>query len=147
MQVLTLPAYILYFLTALHFHTSNGIFCTLLICLLFNGLLERIYFRMFCSEHSPITIIIIVIITANRLWQARKIWQCCTLFYTSEGVHFQNFKRLIDSFGETQVKESFLITITLTRCISCRGVYSQKNSKLYYEYSLIQNLWTTGWFL
>ena len=52
LQVLTLPGYVLYFLTALYFHTSIRIFCNLFIRLVFDGLLQSIYFRMFCSEHS-----------------------------------------------------------------------------------------------
>ena len=42
MQVLTLPGYVLYFLIALYFY----------ICLVFDGLLQSIYFGMFCSKHS-----------------------------------------------------------------------------------------------
>ena len=52
LQVLTLPGYVLYFLTALYFHISIRIFCNLFICLVFDGLLQSIYFRMFCSKHS-----------------------------------------------------------------------------------------------
>ena len=52
LQVLTLPGYVLYFLTALYFHISIGIFCNLFICLVFGGLLQSIGFRMFCSKHS-----------------------------------------------------------------------------------------------
>ena len=42
----------IYFLTALYFHISIPVFCTLFICLVFDGLLQSIYFRMFCSKHS-----------------------------------------------------------------------------------------------
>ena len=52
LQVLTLPGYVLYFLTALYFHISIGIFCNLFICFVFGGLLQSIGFRMFCSKHS-----------------------------------------------------------------------------------------------
>ena len=52
LQGLTLPGYILYFLTALYFHISIRIFCNLFICLVFDGLLQSICFRMFCSKHS-----------------------------------------------------------------------------------------------
>ena len=52
MQVLTLPGFVLYFLTALYFDISIRIFCNLFICLVFDGLLQSIYFRMFCSKHS-----------------------------------------------------------------------------------------------
>ena len=52
LQVLTLPGYVLYFLTALHFHISIRIFCNLFLCLVFDGLLQSICFRMFCSKHS-----------------------------------------------------------------------------------------------
>ena len=52
LQVLTLPGYVLYFLTALYFHTSIRIFCNLFIRLVFDGLLQSIYFRMFSSKHS-----------------------------------------------------------------------------------------------
>ena len=52
LQVLTLPGYVLYFLTALYFHISIRIFCNLFICLVFDGLLQSICFRMFCSKHS-----------------------------------------------------------------------------------------------
>ena len=51
LQVLTLPSYVLYFLTALYFHISNRIFCDLFICLVFDGLLQSICFQMFCSKH------------------------------------------------------------------------------------------------
>ena len=34
------------------FHISIRIFCILFICLVFDGLLQLIYFRMFCSKHS-----------------------------------------------------------------------------------------------
>ena len=52
LQVLTLPGYVLYFLTALYFHISIRIFCNLFICLVFGGLLQSICFRMFSSNHS-----------------------------------------------------------------------------------------------
>ena len=52
LQVLTLPGYVLYFLTALYFHISIRIICNLFICLVFDGLLQSICFRMFCSKHS-----------------------------------------------------------------------------------------------
>ena len=52
LQVLTLPGYVLYFQTALYFHISNRIFCNLFTCLVFDGLLQSIYFRKFCSKHS-----------------------------------------------------------------------------------------------
>ena len=41
-----------YFLTALYYHISLQIFCNLFICLVFDGLLQSIYFRMFCSKES-----------------------------------------------------------------------------------------------
>ena len=50
--VLTLPGYVLYFLTALYFHISIRIFCNLFICLVFDGLLQSICFQMFFSKHS-----------------------------------------------------------------------------------------------
>ena len=52
LQVLTLPGYVLYFLTALYFHISIRIFCNLFICLVFDDVLQSIYFRMFCFKHS-----------------------------------------------------------------------------------------------
>ena len=52
LQVLTLSGYVLCFLTALYFHISIRIFCNLFICLVFDGLLQSICFRMFCSKHS-----------------------------------------------------------------------------------------------
>ena len=52
LQVLTLPGYVLYFLTALYFHISIQIFCNLFICEVFDGLLQSICFQMFCSKHS-----------------------------------------------------------------------------------------------
>ena len=55
LEVLTLPGYILHSLTALYFHISIRIFCALFICLVFDGLLQWIYFRMFCSKH-PLTL-------------------------------------------------------------------------------------------
>ena len=50
LQVLTLP--VIYFLTDLYFLISVRIFCNMFICLVFDGLLQSICFRMFCSEHS-----------------------------------------------------------------------------------------------
>ena len=52
MQVLTVPGYVLYFLTTLYFHISIRIFCYLFIFLVFDSLLQSIYFRMFCFKHS-----------------------------------------------------------------------------------------------
>ena len=52
LQVLTLPGYVLYFLTALYFHIEIPIFCNLFMRLVFDRLLQSIYFRMFCSKHS-----------------------------------------------------------------------------------------------
>ena len=53
MQVLNLPGYISNHLTALYFPISISIFCTQLIFwYLFDGLLQSICFRMFCSKHS-----------------------------------------------------------------------------------------------
>ena len=43
---------VLTFLTALYFHISIRIFCNLFICLVFDGLLQSICFRMYCSKHS-----------------------------------------------------------------------------------------------
>ena len=51
-QVITLPGYVLYFLTALYFHITIRIFCNLFIFLVFDGLLQSICFRIFCSKHS-----------------------------------------------------------------------------------------------
>ena len=44
LKVLTLPGYVLYFLTALYFHISIQIFFNLFIYLVFDGLLQSIYF-------------------------------------------------------------------------------------------------------
>ena len=52
LQVQTLPGYVLYFLTALYFHIEIPIFCNLFMRLVFDRLLQSIYFRMFCSKHS-----------------------------------------------------------------------------------------------
>ena len=52
LQVLTLPGYFSKHLTALYFRISIWIFCTQFICLVFDGLLQSICFRMFCSKHS-----------------------------------------------------------------------------------------------
>ena len=52
LQVLTLPGYILYFPTALYFQISIRIFRNLFIWFVFDGLLQSIFFRMFCSKHS-----------------------------------------------------------------------------------------------
>ena len=52
LQVLTLPGYVLYFLTALYFHILIRIFCSLFICLVFGDPLQSICFRMLCSKHS-----------------------------------------------------------------------------------------------
>ena len=52
LQVLTLPGYITKHLTALYSLILIWIFCTQFICLVFDGLLQSICFRMFCSKHS-----------------------------------------------------------------------------------------------
>ena len=52
LQVLILTGYVLFFLTALYFHISIRIFRNLFICLVFDGFLHLICFRMFCSKHS-----------------------------------------------------------------------------------------------
>ena len=52
LQVLSLPGYVLYFLTALHFHISVRIFCNLFICLVFDGPLQSICLGVFCFKHS-----------------------------------------------------------------------------------------------
>ena len=52
LQVLILPGYILYFLTVLYFHISIRIFSALFVCLVFDGFLQLICFRMFCSKRS-----------------------------------------------------------------------------------------------
>ena len=52
LQVLTLPGYILYFLTTLCLRISIQILYILFICLVFDGLLQSTYFRMFPSKHS-----------------------------------------------------------------------------------------------
>ena len=51
LQVLTLTGFVLYFPTALYFHISIRIFYILFICFVFDGLLQSICFRMFCSKH------------------------------------------------------------------------------------------------
>ena len=68
----TLPGHILYFLTALFFHISIRIFCTLFICLVFDGLLQLIYFRMFCSKHS---------ITFENMYLLSCWFYCAYIFY------------------------------------------------------------------
>ena len=52
LQELTLPGYISIYLTTFLFLTSIYIFCTLFICILFDGLLWSIYFWKFCSKQS-----------------------------------------------------------------------------------------------
>ena len=52
LQVLTLPCYISKHLTALHFYNLIRTFCTQFICLVFDGLLESICFRMFCFKNT-----------------------------------------------------------------------------------------------
>ena len=52
LQVLTLPGYISKRSTALYFGISIWILCTQFICLVFDGLLQSICFRMFSSKHS-----------------------------------------------------------------------------------------------
>ena len=94
LQVLTLPGHILYFLTALFFHISIRISCTLFICLLFNGPLKLIYFRMFCSEHS---------ITFENMYRLNFYFQCVDIFYIKNFVilltphyHFHPLQRYLD---------------------------------------------------
>ena len=51
--LLTLPGYVLYFLTTLYFHISTRIFYNLFICFIFDSFfLLSICFRMFCSKPS-----------------------------------------------------------------------------------------------
>ena len=52
LRILTLPGYVLYFVTVLYFHIWIWIFYNLFISLVFDGLLQSIFFRMFCSKHS-----------------------------------------------------------------------------------------------
>ena len=94
LQVLTLPGHILYFLTALFFHISIRISCTLFICLLFNGPLKLIYFRMFCSKHS---------ITFENMYRLNFYFQCVDIFYIKNFVilltphyHFHPLQRYLD---------------------------------------------------
>ena len=94
LQVLTLPGHILYFLTALFFHVSIRISCTLFICLLFNGPLKLIYFRMFCSKHS---------ITFENMYRLNFYFQCVDIFYIKNFVilltphyHFHPLQRYLD---------------------------------------------------
>ena len=72
LEVLTLPGYILHSLTALYFHISIRIFCALFICLVFDGLLQLIYFRMFCSKHS---------ITFENMYLLSCWFHCVDIFY------------------------------------------------------------------
>ena len=69
LQVLTLPGYVLYFLTALYFRISIWIFCNLFICLVFDGL-QWICFRILiisqiCTLFQPIKLQIFCILTIN----------------------------------------------------------------------------------
>ena len=103
LQVLTLPGYVLYFLTALHFHISIRIFCNLFLCLVFDGLLQSICFRMFCSKHS-ITFEIYLL--------------CCRFHY----VHIFYIKfRSCETFKVTNFGARLLLLETLSnfRAIEC----------------------------
>ena len=51
-KVLTLTVYISKHLTALYFHISIRIFRTLFIFWVFDGVLQSICLRIFCSKHS-----------------------------------------------------------------------------------------------
>ena len=57
----------------MYFHISIQIFCNLFICLVFDGLLQSIYFRMFCSKHS---------ITFDTYLQSCR-FHCVDIFYIS----------------------------------------------------------------
>ena len=50
--MLTLPGYISKHSIALYFRISIWIFCTQFICLVLDGLLQSLCFRMLCSKHS-----------------------------------------------------------------------------------------------
>ena len=54
------------------FHISIRIFCTLFICLVFDGLLQLIYFRMCCSKHS---------ITFENMYLLSCWFHCVDIFY------------------------------------------------------------------
>ena len=71
-NLVTWSGHILYFLTALFFHISIRIFYTLFICLVFDGLLKLIYFRMFCSKHS---------ITFENMYLLSCWFHCVDIFY------------------------------------------------------------------
>ena len=53
LQVLTLPGYVLYFLTALHFHISTRIFYNLFICFVYDSLFcYRFLFKCFGPKNK-----------------------------------------------------------------------------------------------
>ena len=54
------------------FRISIRISCTLFICLLFDRLLQLIYFRMFCSKHS---------ITFENMYLLSFLFHCVDIFY------------------------------------------------------------------
>ena len=93
LQVLTLPGYVLYFPTVWYFHISIRIFCNPFICLVFDGLLQSICFRMYCSKHS--------IAFDTYLLSCR--FQCVDIFYI-------NF-RSSETFGAVINSASILLLI------------------------------------
>ena len=103
LEVLTLPGYVLYFLTALYFHISILIFCNLFICLVFNTLLQSICFRMFCSKHS--------ITFDTYLLSCR--FRCVDIFYI-------NF-RSCETFRITNSGEILLLIAPLSNLRSGKG--------------------------
>ena len=96
MQVLTLPGYVLYFLTALYYHISIQIFCNLFICLVFDGLLKSICLQMFCSKRS---------ITFDK-YLLRCRFHCVDTFYIS----FRSFETF------TITNSSVMLSLIETLC-------------------------------
>ena len=113
----------IYLLTALYFHISIWIFCTLLICFVFDGLLQSIYFRMFSSKHS---------ITFDYLLSC---WShCCDIFY----IKF----RFCESYTVTNSVTIILLMETLSNftTIKCYTLFFiSTNSRAYADWKSPKN--------
>ena len=81
-----------YFWRALSFHISILIFCTLFISLVFDSLLQSIYFQMFCSNNS---------ITSENMYPLSCWFHCVDIFWIKYG------------FGETGTATNSMTRILL----------------------------------
>ena len=109
MQELTLPFYILYILTALYFHFLIQIFCTLFICLIFNGLLQLFFFFVFFFN-----VLFRVIDYFGKTYLLLSCWfHCVDIFY----IKFIFFETFTETYSVTKLL--LIETLSNFRNIKC----------------------------